>query len=73
MLDLGIKATVNSDDPAYFGGYVNANLKAVAEALVLSHDDIVRLAENSFSGSFLPTSEQQQHIDSMRTVAAKFR
>lgn len=73
MLDLGIKATVNSDDPAYFGGYVNANLKAVADALPLSHDEIVRLAENSFSGSFLPLSEQQAHIADVRAVAAGFR
>lgn len=72
MLDLGINATVNSDDPAYFGGYVNANFKAVAAALSLSHDQIVRLAENSFSGSFLSESEQQEHIDEVRAVATNF-
>lgn len=72
MLDLGIRATVNSDDPAYFGGYVNANFKAVADALELSSDDIVTLAENSFSGSFLPDSEKQAHIQKVHSVAGSF-
>lgn len=71
MLDLGIRATVNSDDPAYFGGYMNANFKAIAGALELSRDDIVRLAENSFSGSFLPDGEKQAHIDKVRAVAGQ--
>ncbi|HUF88002.1 MAG TPA: adenosine deaminase [Thermohalobaculum sp.] len=58
MLDAGINVTVNSDDPAYFGGYVNANLEAVAEALKLTGDDIAQLARNSFTGSFLPDAEK---------------
>lgn len=62
MLDLGIKVTINSDDPAYFGGYVNANFHAVAEALDLSEGEIVRLAENSFTGSFLPLADQARHL-----------
>lgn len=53
MLDLGLMATVNSDDPAYFGGYVNANYVAVAEALDLSEEELVRLARNSFEASLL--------------------
>jgi len=53
MLDSGIRATVNSDDPAYFGGYVNANYRAIASALDLSRDELRTLAANSFSGSFL--------------------
>jgi adenine deaminase len=72
MLDLGIRATVNSDDPAYFGGYVNANFKAVANALQLSRDDIVRLAENSFSGSFLPDAEKQALVESVRLTAQQY-
>ena len=44
MLELGLFATVNSDDPAYFGGYVNENYVAVAEALGLSREILVRLA-----------------------------
>ncbi|WP_017670931.1 adenosine deaminase [Blastomonas sp. AAP53] len=54
MLDAGIKATINSDDPAYFGGYVNENYRAVAKALDLSRAELRTLAANSFTGSFLP-------------------
>ncbi len=54
MLESGLMATLNSDDPAYFGGYVNQNYKAVQSALELSRDDLARLARNSFAASFLP-------------------
>jgi len=53
MLDLGLKATCNSDDPAYFGGYIGENFVQTARALDLSRDEIVTLARNSFTGSFL--------------------
>jgi len=53
MLDKGIMATVNSDDPAYFGGYMNENFLALASALNLSREDIVLLVKNSFEASFL--------------------
>lgn len=53
MLEMGLTATVNSDDPAYFGGYMNENYCAVAEALSLSPEQILRLAKNSFEASFL--------------------
>ncbi|MDJ0979408.1 MAG: adenosine deaminase [Erythrobacter sp.] len=53
MLDRGIKATVNSDDPSYFGGYINDNYRAVADALDMSVEDMATLAINSFEGSFL--------------------
>lgn len=52
MLDLGLLATVNSDDPAYFGGYINDNFRRVAEAVGLSPEDIQTLADNSFEASF---------------------
>ncbi|MCG8694281.1 MAG: adenosine deaminase, partial [Minwuiales bacterium] len=51
MLDLGLTVTVNSDDPAYFGGYVNANYRAVQQALDLGRDDLATLARNSFEAS----------------------
>lgn len=54
MLEAGIRATINSDDPAYFGGYVNDNYRAVARALDLSREQLRTLAANSFAGSFLP-------------------
>jgi adenosine deaminase len=62
MLDLGLKATVNSDDPAYFGGYVGENFVRIAEALSLSQDDLVTLARNSFTGAFLPPDTAQRHL-----------
>jgi adenosine deaminase len=69
MLDLGLKATVNSDDPAYFGGYVGANYQAVAAALALSRADIVALAKNSFSGSFLAPDAVMRHLAAIDAVA----
>ncbi len=52
MLDLGLLATVNSDDPAYFGGYINENFRRVAEAVGLSTAEIETLARNSLEASF---------------------
>jgi len=69
MLDLGLKVTINSDDPAYFGGYIGANFLAVAEALDLSAAEIVRLAENSFTGSFLPMADQISHLAEIEEAA----
>jgi adenosine deaminase len=63
MLEKGMMATVNSDDPAYFGGYVNENFIAVAKALNLSKEQIVQLAKNSFTASFLEEEEKQDMID----------
>ncbi len=71
MLEAGLSATINSDDPAYFGGYVNDNYRAVAAALDMSKAQIVRLAENSFTGSFLPFAEQAHHLAEIRAVAAE--
>jgi len=62
MLDAGLAATVNSDDPSYFGGYVNANYQAVADALDLSRAELVTLARNSFTGSFLEDGERDRHL-----------
>ncbi len=70
MLQAGLKATVNSDDPAYFGGYVNANFIAVADALDLARDEIVTLARNSFTGSFLTPAEQARHLAAIDAWAA---
>ncbi|MFN9377649.1 MAG: adenosine deaminase [Novosphingobium sp.] len=69
MLDLGLKATVNSDDPAYFGGYINDNFRAIADALDLTEAEIVKLAENSFIGSFLPMADQIRHLAEIAEVA----
>jgi adenine deaminase len=68
MLELGIRATINSDDPAYFGGYVGDNWVRTAEALALSREDLVTLARNSFLGSFLPPAEAARHLDEITTL-----
>lgn len=62
MLDLNLLVSVNSDDPAYFGGYVADNYEAVTEALNLSGEDIVRLAKNSFRSAFLPDEEKEKYL-----------
>ncbi|WP_297735017.1 adenosine deaminase [uncultured Maricaulis sp.] len=62
MLSLGLRATVNSDDPAYFGGYLNDNYIRTAEAIGLTADEIIELAKNSFRGSFLPEDKIEAHL-----------
>lgn len=65
LLDLGLCATVNSDDPAYFGGYVGENFLAVNEALDLQRDDLYRLAKNSFLASFLDEPQKRALLDEL--------
>ena len=62
MLDLGLKATVNSDDPAYLGGYLADNYLQTAQALDLTRAEIVTLARNSFEGAFLSEAEKAGYI-----------
>jgi len=62
MLDADLVATVNSDDPAYFGGYLHDNVAAVTPALGLTAGHRRRLAENSFRASFLPEPDKQRHL-----------
>jgi adenosine deaminase len=62
MLEHGLCATVNSDDPAYFGGYVGENLAGVADALKLEDGVILKLARNSFEAAFLDDSERSRHL-----------
>ena len=70
MLDLGLKATVNSDDPAYFGGYVGDNWRSVIDNLGLGRDELLTLARNSFTGSFLEPREVEQHLAEIDRYAA---
>ncbi len=62
MLREGLRATINSDDPAYFGGYVADNYRAAADARGLDRDDLALLARNSFLGSFLPDNAVAAHL-----------
>ncbi|HTU69343.1 MAG TPA: adenosine deaminase [Candidatus Baltobacteraceae bacterium] len=63
MLAAGLLATVNSDDPAYFGGYVTANLEGAAVALGLSEHDVITLAKNSFEASFIDDASKRIHLE----------
>jgi adenosine deaminase len=59
MLDLGLCATINSDDPAYFGGYMNANFIAVEYALSLGRERLVTLVRNSFDAAFIEDARRR--------------
>jgi len=65
MLKAGLRATINSDDPAYFGGYIADNYRAAASARGLDRDDLAMLARNSFLGSFLPDDAVAAHLASL--------
>jgi adenosine deaminase len=69
LMAQGVVATVNSDDPAYFGGYVNANYLAVAQAFALTPAEIATLAKNSFEASFLAEAEKRQLIADVEAYA----
>ena len=70
MLNAGLRATINSDDPAYFGGYLNDNYNAIASALDLTRADLVTLAKNSFLGSFLGDADKAKHVAAVDAYAA---
>jgi adenosine deaminase len=62
MMDAGLKVTINSDDPAYFGGYMNENFASVASALGLSSAELSRIARNGFEASFMPEAEKRHAL-----------
>ncbi len=72
MLDLGLCVTVNSDDPAYFGGYIEENFQALQTALKLDHQDIFKLARNAFQASFLSLTEKEKHLDELEQFVYGF-
>ena len=63
--------TVNSDDPAYFGGYMNENLTAVQQGLNLSKEDLVELVKNGFRASFLPKTAIESRVQAVDEYASK--
>ena len=69
MLDAGLCATVNSDDPAYFGGYMNANFEQTVQALDLSREDVVQLARNSVEASFVSEQRRSEMFDRIAACA----
>ena len=69
MLELGLHATVNSDDPAYFGGYLGENWRQTAAAVGLTREELITLAKNSFTGSFLTPEEAAPHLAAIEAYA----
>ena len=70
MLDQGVRVTVNSDDPAYFPGYMNENLLAVQEAVNLTRDEIVQLTRNAFTIGWLTDESKAQYLSLLEAYAA---
>lgn len=71
MLRRGIHVTLNSDDPAYFGGYVNDNYRALAAATGLTQAQVTQIARNSFEGSFLDEADKAARIAEVNAWAAR--
>lgn len=68
LLQQGVKVTVNSDDPSYFGGYMNDNFIAITQALDLTADELKQLAINSFEASFISDTEKQMWIAKIQAL-----
>jgi adenosine deaminase len=69
MLARGLRVTVNSDDPAYFGGYLLDNYRAVCEALPIGAVEVVQLAENAVTASWLPDARKAALVAQIRSLA----
>jgi adenosine deaminase len=72
MLDVGIMATVNSDDPAYFGGYINENFTQTFSALGMTSQHAYQLARNSFDASFIEAKLRSQYVQRLDAVFEAF-
>jgi adenosine deaminase len=72
LLNLGLLVTINSDDPAYFGGYIEDNFRALQAALKLSFQDIYQIAGNAFKASFLPRAEKLRYLKELDGFVSEF-
>ncbi len=72
-MDKGIKVTVNSDDPAYFGGHLNENFLQIRKALDLTKEDIVELVKNSFQYSFASEEQKSGYLKRVDAFVADFQ
>jgi adenosine deaminase len=72
LMDEGLLVCVNSDDPAYFGGYVADNYRALVEGLGFSKDEIVALARNSIEASFLPVERKRDLLGDIEAIAGSY-
>lgn len=68
LLNQGVHVTVNSDDPSYFGGYMNDNFVAIQAALDLSNEELKKLAINSFEASFIDKEEKQKWVEEINQI-----
>jgi adenosine deaminase len=71
MMDRGLVVTVNSDDPAYFGGYVNDNYRAVSDALALNRDEIAEIVRNGIQVSLMTAAEKDNALAEVERVLAE--
>jgi adenine deaminase len=71
MMDKGLLVTINSDDPAYFGGYVNENYRAVSQALGLRRDEIVATVRNGIGASLMAAAEKADALAEVDRVLAE--
>jgi adenine deaminase len=72
LLDLGVNVTIHSDDPAYFGGYLGENFRAVAADLGLGARQLTALCENAIRAAFLPATEKASHLARLRRAVAQW-
>jgi adenosine deaminase len=70
LLDSGVRATINSDDPAYFNGYMTENFVAVQNAISLSKDELVQISRNAFNVTWLPQEDRKAYVDALEDYAA---
>jgi len=70
LMERGLLVTINSDDPAYFGGYIGDNYLACVRELGLTREDVIALAKNSFTASFLDDADKQRHVAAVDAYAA---
>jgi len=70
LMEAGLCVTINSDDPAYFGGYLEQNYAETARALGLTRDGVLTLARNGFNASFMPEADKNKHLQEIDRVAA---
>ena len=72
LLAKGIEVSVNSDDPAYFGGYISENYWALAEAYDLSVDQVVQIAKNSFNSSWISDQQKRNYVQEIDDFVANY-
>ena len=71
MLDLGMRVTINSDDPAYFPGYMQENLVVAQEEAGLTKAEVVRLARNAFEGAWINEAQRMRYLEILETYASR--